>query len=390
MLPSMTDASSQFGDSIKQYHKQPSIFRRTQKGENSARDPAESRKTPSQTVFDGPVSIQEQIKKADSQSRLSKQIQDSQKTVTGAVEAVDQPGKPVPVRPKLAIQDFDNTPQNYAETSRTQTMFADGVSLKLANLITVMQTDFYKALPKKTQITFKQLFDYAQRLECIIQEKDEEIQRLMFLNKYHYKIQEKKDHMYTKLVEQNRNIVEENKKFAKSKKGFLSESKTANSVRITRNSKLIRTSLDQMPQIPTQPSPQATQTAVPPNMPNLSPKSQGKKIQLVQQLVQPTETADAQQALPNRSSSPSPTNKMSSFRTEAQKSRHNSQFTTLPQTSAVPVAGGASPYSVNASPGSPGNTSPAALPGKVSDSRLKIKRYEAKPTLISRDVSTLL
>lgn len=57
-----------------------------------------------------------------------------------------------------------------------------------------------------------QLYSYAQMLESVVREKDEEINRLLFLHRYHYKIQEKKDVMFTKLVENNRNITEQNKK----------------------------------------------------------------------------------------------------------------------------------------------------------------------------------
>ena len=57
-----------------------------------------------------------------------------------------------------------------------------------------------------------QLYSYAQMLESVVREKDEEINRLLFLHRYHYKIQEKKDVMFTKLVENNRTITERNKK----------------------------------------------------------------------------------------------------------------------------------------------------------------------------------
>jgi hypothetical protein len=95
-----------------------------------------------------------------------------------------------------------------------------GVDHKLANLITVMQSSAFKSMTPHIQTVFRDLFDYAQQLESAIKQKDEEITRLLFLNKYHFKIQENKDQMFTKIVEQNRNIVEENKRTKKLRKAL--------------------------------------------------------------------------------------------------------------------------------------------------------------------------
>ena len=406
MIPSITDASSQLGDSMKQFHKQPSIFKRTQKGENSARDPNESRKTPSQTVLEGPSSIQDQIRKADSQSRLSRQAHESVHQPGAFSERVDDLTKTGIFKPKLPIQDFDQTHKHGPETSRTNSVLHEGLSVKLANLITVMQTQFYKELSRPAQTTFKQLFDYAQRLECIIQEKDDEIQRLMFLNKYHYKIQEKKDHMYTKLVEQNRNIVEQNKKFSKTKKGFLTESKTAHSVRITRNGKFAKSTLEAFMPMPASqnPVPPAAQTAVTTSQVALSPKSQSRKMQPPS--IPENSAVVAVGPLPPRSPSPP---RMPSVRTEGPGSRShrgsylgslNPQSTSGQAPFSSALAGTASPGNPQNQPNQPavpatGTQSPAqTLPDspiqqqhpKVPDLKLKIKRYEAKPTFMSRDV----
>lgn len=81
----------------------------------------------------------------------------------------------------------------------------------LRNLSSLMGESLFKSMGAKQKGVFTALFSHAQRLEAALAEREQEINRLMFLNKYHFKIQEKKDRMYTKIVEQNRGMVEKNK-----------------------------------------------------------------------------------------------------------------------------------------------------------------------------------
>ena len=95
------------------------------------------------------------------------------------------------------------------ERSKEQKSLMD--DKKLNNLISLLQSFEFTKLPETIKQYFKELFTYAQQLESVVKGKDEEITRLMFLNRYHFKIQEKKDQMYTKLVEQNRALAETHK-----------------------------------------------------------------------------------------------------------------------------------------------------------------------------------
>lgn len=99
-----------------------------------------------------------------------------------------------------------NIPQSRVKNSKS--------SIKLTNLASVIQTPMFKSMPPLIQGSFHELFDYAQKLELVIKEKDEEISRLMFQNSYQFKIQERKEQIFTKVAEQNRNLIEETKKQA--------------------------------------------------------------------------------------------------------------------------------------------------------------------------------
>lgn len=105
-------------------------------------------------------------------------------------------------------------PPNFSDSG----MPACESSQKLTDLITVMQMPIFKSMPPPMQEAFKELFTYAQKLETVVQDKDEEISRLMFLNRYHFKIQEKKEQMYSKLVQTNRAMAEEGKKLLNNQK----------------------------------------------------------------------------------------------------------------------------------------------------------------------------